>query len=71
MTASPYFPSKHFAMTKCKDKPSQTAPYRTMPSKRCLNHLVVSSRLMRWLAPILLFMRLRRVTRSPGRVMQQ
>ena len=41
-----------------------------MPSNRFLNHLTVSCWLIRWLAPTLLWARLRLATRSPGRVLQ-
>jgi len=45
--------------------------YRTMPSKRFLNHLMVSDCVMRWPEPMWDWQRLRLAIRSPGRVMQQ
>lgn len=44
---------------------------RTIPSKRFLNHLMVSAWLMRCDAPILALHRLRFATRCPGRVLSK
>lgn len=43
--------------------------YRTIPSNRVLNHLIVSAWVMRWGKPIFDLQRLRVATRSPGRVL--
>ena len=55
----------------CLPCPSRQNIYRTIPSKRFLNHLIVSAWVMRWLAPIRDFARLRLATRSPGRVLKK
>lgn len=45
--------------------------YRTIPSKRFLNHLMVSVWLILWLVPMGFLQRRRLATRSPGRVLFQ
>lgn len=45
--------------------------YRTMPSKRFLNHLTVSFWLILWLTPMGVLQRRRLATRSPGRVLEK